>query len=368
MKKIGLVTKIGKNYGAVLQAYALKKLLESAGNPVEVIQYRNPANLATDRIFLTPLRKGVVRYNLRRLRHILPLRKSIDKFIDFRNRYLNMTRLYVDEESLRRNPPEEDIYVVGSDQVWNPGIVFSSANFLDFGREDAGRFSYAASFGKNRLSEEYAPKVKNYLSRFDGISVREESGVEILKELGIAAKFVLDPTLMLSEDQWSEIEQKPKNLPSGKLIVCYFLHLNDAAIAAVKKLKKETGLPAVNISAEVFNPAFCDQERWDLGPREFVWLMHHAEYVVTSSFHGTAFSLLFQKRFLTVSVHKDDGRLVSLLKVAGCEDHLLKEDGDISRIYDKPVIGPGMALMREQSREYLQEILGYDSSRTGDGI
>ena len=357
MKKAGIITKMGRNYGAVLQAYAMRKALESAGCEAEIINYRHPASRAADRIFLPIQKRGSLRYDLKVLPHAAKIRKAAEKFNSFRREYFNLTEIYPDLESLRNHPPEDDIYFVGSDQVWNPSIEFSPIYFLDFGPDTVKRYSYAASFGKSTLKEEYKGKIKALLEKLDGISVREQSALSILDELSVSGRFVLDPTFLVPLSDWEAIEQKPEGTLPEHYIVCYFLNLNEAAERAVAKLKKDTGLPVINICSELFNPKIGDEERWDIGPREFIWLIHHADAVMTSSFHGTVFSILFEKKFLTVNVHKGDGRLTSLLETLNLSSHLLNDPENLCGINEPAVPGSEQRRLYEESMDYIMNAI-----------
>ena len=322
--EVGIITKMSKNYGAVLQAYALKRSIEKLGHSTSVINYNGAVGNDTYLLYKKGFGYFTFKYNIHRLLHRRDLKNSIKKFQDFRLKNFNLTTPYVNYTSLKKTPPKASIYVVGSDQVWNPKILFSPIYYLRFGNDGATRISYAASFGEKNIHPDYKNVIKKYLEKFDAISVREDSGAALVHELGLNAKVVLDPTLLLGKDEWAKIAKAPLNIPEH-FILCYFLHYPPQIDYILKQIKEVYKVTVVNIATDVGIKKIGDVQRWDIGPEEFIWLFQNADAVVTSSFHGTVFSIIFDRPFYTLSLNKHDGRLFSLLNTLRLDNHLIHD-------------------------------------------
>jgi hypothetical protein len=335
---------MSKNYGAVLQAYAMRKMLEKLGLQAEIIQYNGEIGDNTYRTFAKVTSPGLLRYNAKRFAHWRDIEESTEKFQNFRQTYFHLTRKYSSLEELREDAPKADFYVVGSDQVWNPSILYSPIYFLDFGTPQTKRIAYAASFGKEDYPEAYFKETESLLRGLDGISVREQHALGILQKLHMSGEVVLDPTLMLETEDWDAIAKRPRQLSDEPYVLCYFLNMNDMVKALVDEIHQRTGYKVINIATNVWNPVIGDEQRWDIGPEEFVWLVHHAQFVCTSSFHGTVFSLIYGRPFLTINIHKNDSRLTDLLESFHLERHLAQSpDFDV-----EPLLQEGESYSRSQ--------------------
>lgn len=333
------------NYGASLQAYALQHYLESLGNEVEIIDFQpwfhqdryNPFYMTKDRklydickacpplkYFLVPLKEH------RRLRNMITTwgrKKAFDKFT---SEYLHLTRRYETSDELRQDPPKANVYVAGSDQIWNtdsnngkePGY------YLDFGT--AKKISYAASFAISRINDEWKPFVKQQLSHFAHISVREKTGLKILEDLGFKdARQVMDPVFLLDRAEWSSITKESKDYglkDNGYILVYDFLY--DERIESLsKKIAKQKRLPIVSVND--FKPLpYADKNINDAGPLEFLSLIEHADTVACSSFHATAFSLIFQKPFYVFPLknQNNSSRMEDLLSTINLTERFLSKD------------------------------------------
>ena len=279
------------NYGAALQAYALKKKLTDMGVQAEIIDYRN-MNIYSyyDPSFF----KG------------LALKTRIGKVL--------------------RYPYNKAIYTSGSDQVWNPRAIFKDFDAFLLGTADCKKIAYAASAGNVSLWEPYLKTYWKLLHRFDAISVREQDmrlPTERLSQKNV--EVVLDPTLLLSQSDWCEVEEPAfgEQLPSNGYILVYFLGKNPAVVQAVQELHKKTGLPVVSLGRKVNGVKAI---RPIAGPSEFLTLFHHASYVLTSSFHGTVFSIQYQKPFLVFGNGTYNSRMNTLLNALGLEDRMMGSD------------------------------------------
>lgn len=251
-------------------------------------------------------------------------KKSFD---DFTKQYLSLTCRYNTSEELKANPPHADVYIAGSDQIWNTESYNGKepGYFLDFGT--VKKISYAASFAVSEIQEEWRPFVKSQLSHFQHISVREKTGLSILKSLGIPNGVqVVDPVFLLGAEEWKALAHKAKGygLKENNYIVVYDF-LNDERIAAfAKKLKEQTNMTVVSINDFNVLP-YVDININDAGPLEFVSLISKAAAVVCSSFHASAFSLIFKKPFYVYPLigQNNSSRMEDLLNLIGHHERFM---------------------------------------------
>lgn len=251
-------------------------------------------------------------------------KKSFDKFDA---NYLHITeKTYRTTEELRDNPPKADMYIAGSDQIWNTDAPNGSmpGYYLDFGTKDIKRISYAASFGISEIANEYKAFVKEEIQKLNSISVREKSGSIILEELGFSnVDVVCDPVFLLSKDEWEKIAllSKSYNLKKGSYILLYDFIGDDQIEKFCKQLSKETGKKIVSVND--FEPRYyADLNINDAGPLEFISLINHAAYVVANSFHATAFSVILEKDFYTFGLknHRNSSRMSDFMNIVGLQN------------------------------------------------
>jgi hypothetical protein len=227
---------------------------------------------------------------------------------------------------LKRSPPEADIYICGSDQIWNPyfrGLHNDLGYFLAFGPEGKPRIAYAPSLGCETLPEPAKTNFADLIRKFRAVSVREQEGSKIIaQEVGIDVPVVADPTLLLSSEEWQEVESPVKGLPE-KYILCYRFSDNDGTRMQINSISEQTGLPVLSLPLSI--PALRDSDNkvFNAGPAEFVWLIHHAALVCTDSFHATVFSLIYETPFYVFLRENFSGekanmnsRVTNLLKLA----------------------------------------------------
>ena len=234
-------------------------------------------------------------------------RARMIRFNDWFTKNVCVGREYRSVMSLYYDPPKYDVYMVGSDQIWNPRICSNIAPyFLDFAPDGARCVSYASSFGVNELSGPVFYKYKQWLKRFSYIGLREKSGVNIVKGMALDAKVahVLDPTLLLTVEDWSRVAIEPNKKPHGTYLLLYDLIASSETVALAKRWANQNGWDVIRIGDGAY------------GPGEFIWLFSHAEAVVTNSFHGTVFSILHHRQFYSVipTGVTNAGRIESLLQ------------------------------------------------------
>lgn len=362
--KIGIIT-IQKcdNFGADLQAYALGAKLRSLGYDAENIDYlfyKHPRHLkgkGEKPIFklslvnhakelLFPILAG-----FKNLKRCAAIRARHERFAAWTNEYLKCGPEYRSVASLYANPPRYDVYVVGSDQVWNPRMGSNILPyFLDFAPKDARLVSYASSMGVAELPAGAFYKFKQLLRRFSAISTREKSAADIVNAmaLGVEVKHVVDPTLLLSAAEWMKVSKAPADIPAKPYLLLYDLIASEETVKLARKIAAEKGLLIVRVGDGAY------------GPGEFIWLFAHADFVVTNSFHGTAFSLIHQKDFYSVIPRgmTNAARIESVLKLVGAENRLVRAEAVIR--FDKSsgvawsVISRNLDAARADSVDFLQ--------------
>lgn len=290
------------NVGASLQAYALVTYLKRMGHDVEIIDYK-PDYLSKHYSLISidnPLYdKPILRqvYLLLKLPGRIRARKSGRKqaFDSFREKYLPVTPVrYTSNEELKENPPDAEIYFAGSDQIWNTTFKNGKdpAFYLDFVPENRVKASYAASFATEQIDSEWEEQIAEWLSDFDHVSVRESSGVKLAERLGVEhPEQVLDPVFLLPAGDWEKIEKKL--MVDEPYILVYDFDENNQIKEFAQKKARENGWKIYTM----FHSDYSDRIFYDEGPEGFVALIHHAEYVISNSFHATAFSIIFNRPF-----------------------------------------------------------------------
>lgn len=347
-KKIGIITILKvNNYGAELQAYAAQKVLQLMGYDAEIIDYLFYKNTKHKRTRMSaPTAKMSIRKHLSeriypivahwKSRHFRKAQNERNaKFEKFHKEYTRMSACYDTLDKLKSAKLDYDVLMTGSDQVWNPGIYSSLDPYLlKFGDENIKRLAYAASFGVSQVPDDVRDYYKDALNRYSEIGVREDNAVNLVKSLsGKDATLVLDPTLLLDKEQWMKVAKPVEGLPDKPYVLIYEL----SNIPYIKKvamyISEKTGLPIVRICKNA-SPEDKEDEILniiDAGPSEFLYLFDKAGYVVTNSFHGTAFSVNFGKQFYTVIPlgKSNNSRQKSILKLMGCEERMLSEGSEM---------------------------------------
>lgn len=278
------------NYGAVLQAYALQKYIEDCGHVCKQINYQP---------YYAHKEKNILKNIVWRIYRHSDLKRGHKVFDSFLRRKINMTKVYCSNYELKQNPPESNLFIVGSDQVWNFSLASGDddAFMLDFVPKDKIKCSYAASIAKEFLSEVELERLKKFLKDFKYISVREQSAVLAINKTGRADSVeVLDPVYLLSAEQWKKFSVAPEINES--YILYYAFNSNDEIREYAYALKRKTGLKLYVIGT-IRNDKRIKSDKffWEASPELFVGLFSGASYVVTNSFHGMSFSIIFNKRF-----------------------------------------------------------------------
>lgn len=347
------------NYGAVLQTYALQSYLSRNYGESEVIDYVPRYMEYNSRYRYVPEKwsgsfiKKMLWYTRNHPRVFL-LNGRKKRFDQFSEQYIHKTRRYSNYEELVNKTPKADVYICGSDQIWN-GIDYENGKdnafflgFTSFGK----KISYAASFGRSYVDEAFSQNKVRYLKEFQKISVRESSGIKILEAFQIDSVKVIDPVFLLDKKEWLGITAH-NPAPSKQYVLIYLLDGNSQAIDLINEYKKEYDI--VVLGELSLNEKGVRNIK-DAGPIEFLEYIRNAKYIITNSFHCVAFSIIFEKNFLVLKRNNSiNGRIDNLLNMAGISDVVIKDD--ISRILDYVQIGERIGNEISFSKKFLRDAI-----------
>ena len=361
MLKTGLLTFYHiHHYGAMLQAYATERAVESLGSGCEIIDYYVNQDNA---LFQRPTGLGSAAHDAHTALHYGPLKARYDRFETFSRDHLNISgRRYESLAELRQADLPYDLLLSGSDQIWNPKI-FPNGRFdpVFFGAfSDRRKIAYAPSFGIPRIPDGMEEALRGYLESFSHLSVRERQGQAIVRDIiGQDVPVVLDPTLLLTQADWASVA---RDGGAGQgYILCYCISRPGALAPYIRRLAEETGLPVVQLCGarqKVHPKARCI---FSAGPAEFLGLFRDAAYVCTNSFHGTVFSVQFQKPFFTCvapaeMAAPESSRTFSLLSRLGLGDRIIGK-GDTAELtapIDWAAVEERLIQERQMSLTYLR--------------
>lgn len=356
--KVGILTFHSvSNYGAVLQAEALQKVIFELGHDCDVIDYRSKYFAKLYRpIHLDDFKhpRRLVR-NIRMAKHKVDTNKAMTRFVQ---RYLNLSSKKYSEATIGASNAEYDVFVVGSDQVWSMKINGGDAHyFLDFVAPEKKRVSYAASVSTSNLTEEEKAFFHAELSRYHSISVREASAQKQLSQfIAKPIEVCLDPTLLIDRKHWYELSSQKDEA----YVLLYVMSSNEQLTSYAKALAKKNGLKLKYIS--LYEPKLDDAEMvFAPNVEEWVSLFRNANYVITNSFHGMAFSIVFHKYFQYAPLNNNgkNTRILDMLSELGFDDRMV-EYGDFKKIevpidYDK--VDKILERRRLESIAYLSQAL-----------
>lgn len=320
------------NYGAVLQAYALQQQLFKLGVDDKLLDLKRPHKIFNKIKFNKHL-LGNTYSNLLNLLHILKTNKRIKRFNEFVENNIKTTHHYETFEEVVGSPPTADAYITGSDQTFNTYWGVKPHHFLMFGSEKTKRISYASSMGISAVKDEYLDEFIAAIKAYSFLSVREESAAAYISKLCcVPCSTNIDPTLLISKEEWSKLASSsglPQRARPKKYILVYQLLENSLLNDAVKKVKKETGYEIVAINPYAMCRTKSDLIVRDAGPLEFLDLFNNAEYILTTSFHGTCFSVLFQKKFFSFIRKKGETRITNILRNLNLCDRVITDVGQL---------------------------------------
>ncbi|MBR3241345.1 MAG: polysaccharide pyruvyl transferase family protein [Parasporobacterium sp.] len=368
--KIGIITiAYGENYGNRLQNYALQEILVSLGVKAETIKDISPhgwslkkrIEIACREFISNIIKRKIIRY--KRALSFSVFNKKYIKYskikFGYKSSYLSLNRTY-------------DYFIIGSDQVWNThfdDIRIKIYNMLAGFAEGNKRIAYAASFGQASIKKGCEQYFESELPLFKKISVREISGVELVKKCNAQAVVTLDPTMLINKDQWNRIERKPKMVPGGEYVVTYLFNQNDDRMKEYIRIVAGTKHIVNIFDIFVEQKNIDNPDIYSAAPDEFVWLISHASCVLTDSYHGAVFSIIFHKPFIVFDRLIDGqdgkmgGRIDTLLSTFGLESCR----GDINNPTGLPVepdwekVDRILEKEREKSLQFLKNALDLES-------
>ena len=368
--KINIITlHRGENYGSVLQTFALQEELKEQGCSVRVLDYipyrctnrgllhklknkspkfKNPLLLLAARILIYPsyMRKNRV-------------------FADYLKRNIDLSDVKFSlSDEAKGLFDDADIFCTGSDQVWNShwndGI--DKALFLDFAPKGKMCFSYAASIGLSSLPENEKEETKRLLEKYEFLSMREDSGVAILKELGLDSVQVLDPTLLFDKEWWNKYASN--KYQGEKYVLTYNLHHDPEIDRYAQTIAKKYGLKVFNVSYNWHDVVRKGQLKWCPPVEDFLGLIRDARFVIADSFHAVAFSSIFEKQFVSICPEIASSRITSLLSLLGLEERLeygFKDTTILEKEIDFKKVGERLEKERAKSHAYLNNVLSCTS-------
>jgi polysaccharide pyruvyl transferase WcaK-like protein len=363
MNKIGILTYHAcLNFGACLQAYALQQSILKRHDDCEIINFQSEILRKINDVFCKyPTHLKEVIKNITRFPYYSHLKKRQTLFEDFINSNLKLSPRYSTEKEIETHAIDYDCIICGSDQIWNldPKIRYESAvYYLNFPKKQK-RITYATSFGS--WIKDIADKEKEilpWIEEFDALSMREESGVNYLRSKELKCEWVLDPTFLLLPEEYDIICAEP--LFDDQYVLLFSWDGAKSAVETAKIISKKLDCKIYNVIAPP--RAMCSgiERKLDVGPKEFLSLVKNAKFIITNSFHGTVFSTIYEKPFISSISDSVDARRSSLMKQIGLEDHLMSpENISIDTIFntDFSVVKNKISKLKESSLGYLYRSL-----------
>ena len=396
--KIGVLTHSASddNYGQLLQCYALQQYLKGLGHQPFLIQYE--VEDAPQKDILSPV-KDIVRgilclfskkycdaYNsvkaMQRQREINAKRNKKREFVQFKAENIEQTKFYATLSELQETPPEADVYIVGSDQVWNPDVNSKSALawYLQFGAKETKRVSYAASIGR-KLDESEYKRFHRFLEGFTAVSVREANALECCEKAGVSkVKLVLDPTLLVTKDVYKPFIHKEKvEKPYLFLYYLNVIHKEDLAWNQIEVFLREKNLQLQCVGSSGYYPVFDiipGYENSLLTIPEWLNAVYYSEYVVTTSFHGVVFSIIMHRPFVAILLKGmysgGNGRIISFLETLNLTSRIMTDDKSLGVILSTTIDWVEVERLIEnkriESEMFIREALSYNDSGNGSYV
>ena len=384
-KKVGIVSCYFKhNYGSMLQAYATQQILDNFGIENETINVDENIDFANGKkkYYISQMTNFTFiksKLGMIKLKIDKKINKQLGKNISIRDakynefeRNFKLTKPFKTYKELNEQCVSYSNVVVGSDQLWLPVNVVADYYTLNWVPDSVNKISLATSFGVSRIPDKYKKAYSDFLNRIDNLSVRENAGVKLVKELsGKDAKLVCDPTLLLNKEEWMQIQQEDRII-KDKYILCYFLGKNIEHRKFAERLREKTGYKIVSLNHAdeyvKYSDIFADETPYDVGPAEWINLIRNAEYVCTDSFHGTVFSLINNTEFFTFERYSNknskvstNSRIYSLLEIVDLKNRILsgKENVDDVLKYsiDFEAVNRKLYEFRNESKFFLKNAL-----------
>jgi len=339
--KVAIITITnGANYGNRLQNYATQYFIEKNFNCHCETLHNNSSTII---------------YSLRKKLKKERKTKRDRNFQKFNEQYINFSHHTITNWSREKKYKNYDLFICGSDQIWNSSFKENDKANFGYFIKSKPVISFSASFGIDNIIKEKEKNYKKYLKHLTAISVREEKGKEIIKNVtGLTSEVLLDPTMLLQQEEWEKISHKPKNFPRKKYILTYFL----GTISKERKIKIE--IFAKQNNYEIVSLMDKNNEYYELGPSEFLYLEEHAELILTDSFHSAVFAILFSTPFLVFEredkMKNMNSRIETLLTKFHLEKHIFSSE--IEKIpVEKEKIASILEKEKRKSLQFLEKYL-----------
>lgn len=374
--KIAMITfSCAFNYGAMLQTYGLYSYLKNKGHEVFVIDYipdrynldaENYASVAIKRTrFWKYIPFSKVIWKKTRLAQMKQNRANFRQFLE---KNVVFTHRYFSFDDLTKDVPDAELYITGSDQVWNPDFVWEGKidkpYYFAFLPDKAKRISYASSFGKSRLTEDELEITKKYLSKYEHLSVREKTGVDIVNAMGLDAAEVADPTVLAGKETFSELAKKNSQMDVPYMLL-FQITFNQELYEVCKTVADKNGLKLILLIPDVFQASKFECKDKVVLPsvEEWIGYFENAAYVVTDSFHATVFSIMFERPFSSCALAGYNGRIYNILNKIGLDERILLK-ADVSQLeeefkakIDFNIIKDKFNTWKKESRDWLDKAM-----------
>ena len=328
MKTAAIITiHVGFNFGSVLQTIATSEIIAEVGYKPIIVNYI--PDRATDSRYFKDVKYSLPRLIKRILYYPIYLWNKNNVYGGYLGKYVNLSKPIYSKDKFVEVCPEAEVYVTGSDQVWNSihNEGFDGHYFFDGIPQKKKKIAFSASIGREELDSEELQNIKSHLNRYSAVSVREASAVKILNEIDIHAEHLLDPTLLLNKSQWDRFES-PRKIREPYLVIYTPYNIVDEALIyrTARNIAKQYGLKIVTFSTTFKGNLHADKTIKYATPGDFLSLINHADFVITNSFHGTAFAINLNKQFLVYPPSAFSTRIKSILSLTGLTDRLVKEE------------------------------------------
>lgn len=375
-----------KNYGSMLQAYALQEAVNSLGYEAENLQIDGIAKEIRNKKLGYYVRQladwsvvkekaGMVRkaWQKKRNRNFAQNNQIRNrKFQEFQQQVFKVSPYLASKKAMGEYVKDCQAVIVGSDQLWLPSNITADYYTLNFVPDEVRKAAYATSFGVSKLPSRMHDFAAKFLNRINRVSVREEKGRDLVADIAHRkVPVVCDPTMLFAKEEWAKLIPQ-KNFIEDKYIFCYFLGNNPWQRELAHTLKEKTGYKIVSLlhmdEYVAADESFPDIAPYDVGPAEFVNLIRGAEYILTDSFHGTVFSAIHGKNFFTFrrfsqkATLSTNSRMDSLFSLLGVPERLLDESADadvmLNLKLDMDAVWNRIENLRKPSWDYLKQAIG----------
>lgn len=331
MKKVTLLTiHLGANFGSNLQAIATVETLKKHGCETEVINYI-PDRCTWNRFFKNSFKTLISVVKMFAFLPVEIVNRNI--YNSYLSKYVQVSKAIYAKADFVSICPKADVYVTGSDQVWNSkhNEGLDRRYYFDGFPDDTVKIAYSSSIGREELDVEEYVEVRRMLGSYKAISVREASARRLIERMGYKVTHLLDPTFMLTKEDWrSYMSKRIVKEPYLIVYLPYNVHDKSLIYQSIRKIAKRKKLKVISFSWHILPDKLADKTVFFSNPGDFLSLMYYADYVLTNSFHGTAFSINLNKQFSVYLPSSFGTRIISILDLCGLGGRLLKSDEIIS--------------------------------------